>query len=78
MGSDRRQAGLGALRKVDLLILVMQGYDLAKMPNSQTSVTHLSGLGDDVYYFAMTSGQYMELRVNLLCKAQSCLGRSCC
>lgn len=53
-----------ALRKVDLLILVMQGYNLAETtPNSRTSVTPVSGLGDDAYYFAMTSGQYMELRV---------------
>ena len=50
-------------RRVDLLILVMQGYTLAKTPNSRTSVTPVSGLGDDAYYFAMTSGQYMELRV---------------
>lgn len=51
------------LRKVDLVILVTEGYTLAKTPNSRTSVTPASGLGDDAYYFAMTSGQYMELRV---------------
>ncbi|MHB8540917.1 MAG: hypothetical protein ACYDCD_08255 [Candidatus Acidiferrales bacterium] len=50
-------------RRADLVILIMQGYSLAKTPNSRTSVTPVSGLGDDAYYFAMTSGQYMELRV---------------
>jgi hypothetical protein len=52
-----------ARRKVDLVMLIMQGYDLAKTPNSQTSVIPVSGLGDDAYYFAMASGQAMELRV---------------
>ncbi|HEV2222459.1 MAG TPA: hypothetical protein VGR84_05600 [Candidatus Acidoferrales bacterium] len=54
-------------RRVDLVILTMQGftqaYSLAKMPNSPTSATHVSGLGDDAYYLRMTSDQYMELRV---------------
>lgn len=54
-------------RRVDLVILIMQGYTqgyaVAKMPNSPTSATHVSGLGDDAYYLSMTSGEAMELRV---------------
>lgn len=54
-------------RRVDVVILIMQGYTLgytvAKMPNSPTSATHVSGLGDDAYYLSMTSGEAMELRV---------------
>jgi len=58
-GSPRRRADVG--------ILIMQGYTqayaIAKMPNAPTSATRVSGLGDDAYYFAMASGQAMELRV---------------
>ena len=55
-------------RRVDVVILIMQGYTqgyaVAKMPNAPTSATHVSGLGDDAYYLAMTSvHKYMELRV---------------
>jgi len=55
-------------RRVDVLILIMQGYTqgyaVAKMPNAPTSATRVSGLGDDAYYLAMTSRhQAMELRV---------------
>src|SRR5487761_408252 len=55
-------------RRVDVVILIMQGYTqgyaVAKMPNPPTSATHVSGLGDDAYYLAMTSvHKYMELRV---------------
>src|SRR5579864_9751982 len=55
-------------RRADVVILIMQGYTqgyaVAKMPNAPTSATHVSGLGDDAYYLAMTSvHQYTELRV---------------
>src|SRR5579864_9828919 len=47
-------------RRVDVLILIMQGYTqgyaVAKMPNAPTSATRVSGLGDDAYYLALTSG----------------------
>lgn len=53
--------------RVDIVILITQAYTqayaVAKMPNSPTSATHVSGLGDDAYYLSMTSGQGMELRV---------------
>ena len=55
------------LWRVDLVILTMQGYTLAKTvaktANAPTSMTPVSGLGDDAYYLAMASGpQYMEIR----------------
>jgi|SRR5579864_3656381 len=54
-------------RRVDVGILIMQGYTrayaIAQMPNAPTSATRVSGLGDDAYYFAMASSQAMELRV---------------
>ena len=54
-------------RRVDVVILILQGYTqgyaVGKMPNSPTSATHVSGLGDDAYYLSMTSGEAMELRV---------------
>lgn len=54
--------------RVDIVILITQAYTqayaVAKMPNSPTSATHVSGLGDDAYYLSMTSGPpYPELRV---------------
>lgn len=56
------------LRRVDLVILIMQGYTLAKTvaktANAPTSMTPVRGLGDDAYYLAGASGsQYMEIRV---------------
>ena len=55
-------------RRADLLMLEMQGFvqasAVAKMPNSPTSATPVSGLGDDAYYLSMTSGRpFTELRV---------------
>lgn len=55
-------------RRVDLVILIMQGYAggyaMATMPNAPTSATHESGLGDDAYFLSMKSGPpNMELRV---------------
>lgn len=58
-GSPRRKVVFGML----IMQGYIQGYAVAKMPNSPTSATHVSGLGDDAYYFSMTSGQAMELRV---------------
>lgn len=51
-----------SVKKVDLVIMDMNGCNIAKIPNNKVLVIPVSGLGDDAYNFAMASGQYMTLR----------------